>query len=178
MSGSATLCQGPQPSSFSPAEALEGSQRAGQIAAQEVTYKAQQFVIPGSQSFETRVGELQAGGSGRRTAIDMAWEETNLNLPRVSLPGEKLDFTLNAQWVLEAGFDPLDLVLPAASLGSFKGAQDAPRSPPQGWGTAPDGWGSVLGQVQQGGVTERPQGKQTWRSSEGRRGDLVFQTTS
>ena len=96
------------------------SHRMGKAIAEEVTYKFQNYVLPGTQEFEGRVDELNAGGSNHRYAYDQAWEETNLNLPRVNLPGEKLDFTLNAQWLLEAGFDPLDLLLTGLTGGGYR----------------------------------------------------------
>ena len=97
------------------------SGRAGKNAAQEVTLGTQRFAIPGQQSYQKRVAELQAEGIKRSDAINDAWEETDLNLPRVHVPGnEDIGFTLNAQSVIEVGFDPLDLVLAFATAGQSK----------------------------------------------------------
>ena len=99
---------------------VDSSHTWAKAVSEEVTYKFQNYVLPGTQEFEGRVDELKAGGISHRHAYDKAWEETNLNLPRVNLPGEKLDFTFNAQWLMEAGFDPVDLLLTGLTGGMYK----------------------------------------------------------
>jgi len=107
------------------------SERAGRNLAQESTLAVQRgtdwtAAVPflglgGDQSFELRVKALQGEGVKRSDAINQAWEETDLNLPRISIPGSNISFTPNAQTVLEMGFDPMDLLITVGTVG-FGGA--------------------------------------------------------
>lgn len=94
--------------------ALEWSGNVGQTAAKHVTYNAQRY-IPGRQELEQVVLKKMQRGMTYSQAVNEAWEETHLELLTIPFFTTALtpngSITLDAQDLIAAGFDPIELAL-------------------------------------------------------------------
>ncbi len=105
--------------------ALEWSGNVGQTAAKHVTYNAQRY-ISGRQELENLVQDKMRAGASYSRALNEAWEETNLELLTIPFFTTALtpqgSITLDAQDLIAAGFDPIELALTFGTGGLGSGA--------------------------------------------------------